>query len=198
MTQFAAQLNGEWFGVLVAIIAGIALMMAVNTAFVAASELLEKVGHRYRLHWLIKTNRRQSLHRIHLLNAAFFSVIIFLTEGSQEILAQMYALSLVASFCINIGSLLIYRYFTGTKEIREYHTSRVGTLLVFLVLVGCFLYLAAVRPYGVGLWFGSTLFFLLVGFVVASKRAPEKAEIEQTDNPLQMMFALAEAPGNNL
>jgi len=194
MTQFAAQLNGVWFGVAVAVIAGIALMMAVNTSFVAASELMEKVGHRYRFNWLIRTNRRQSLYRIHLLNAAFFSVLILITEGSQEILAQMYALSLVASFCINIGSLLIYRYFTGTKEIREFHTSRVGTLVLFLVLAGCFFYLAVVRPYGVGLWFGATVFFLLLGLVVARKRAPERADIEQTDNPLQMVFALADTP----
>jgi amino acid transporter len=198
MTQFAAQVNGQWFGVLVAVIAGVALMMAVNTAFVASSELLEKIGRRYRVHWLIKTNRRQSLFRIHILNGSFFSALIFITEGSQAVLAQMYALSLVASFCINIGSLLIYRYFTGTKEIREYHTSRLGTLLIFLVLVGCFLYLAFVRPYGVGLWLGATAFFLLVGLLVASKRAPEKAEIEQTDNPLQMVFTLAEASGDHL
>ena len=72
------------------------------------------------------TNRRQSLYRIHILNASFYSAIILITGGSQKILAEMYALGLVASFTINMGSLLIYRYFTGTKEIRAYHTSRVG------------------------------------------------------------------------
>jgi amino acid transporter len=198
MTQFAAQLNGQWFGVLVAVIAGIALMMAVNTSFVAASELLEKVGHRYRFEWLTRTNKRQSLYRLHILSATFFTILIFVTEGSQEILAQMYALSLVASFCINIGSLLIYRYFTGTKEIREFHTSRIGTLLVFMTLVGAFIYLAFVRPFGVGLWFGATIFFLVLGLLVSRKRAPERAEIEQTDNPLQMVFALGEAAGENI
>jgi amino acid transporter len=198
MTQFAAQLNGVGFGVMVAVIAGIALMMAVNTAFVAASELLEKVSHRYQFHWLVRTNRRQSLYRIHLLSALFFTLLVFVTEGSQTILAEMYALSLVASFCINIGSLLIYRYFTGTKEIREYHTSRLGTLLVFLILLACFAYLAVVRPFGVGLWFGATTVFLLLGFLVAKKRAPEKAEIEQTDNPLTMVFALAESSADQI
>ncbi len=28
----------------------------------------------------------------------------------------MYALGLVASFCINMGSLILYRYFKGTAE----------------------------------------------------------------------------------
>lgn len=198
ITQFAASLNGVGFGLAVAVIAGLALMMAVNTAFVAACELLERVGHRYRFLWLLKSNRRDSLARIHILNASFFSVIILVTEGSQQVLAQMYALSLVASFSINIGSLLIYRYFTGTKEIRAYNTSRTGTLVLFIILVSCFIYLALSKVYGLGLWFSATVFFLVVGFLVARKRAPERVEIEQTDSPLQMVFALADAPGDSV
>jgi len=198
ITQFAARLNGVAFGVVVAVIASIALGMAVNTAFVAASELLERVAHRYRFEWFLKTNRRQSLVRLHIVNAFLFSTIILVTEGSQEILAQMYALSLVASFTINIGSLLIYRYFTGTKEIRAYHTSRVGTVLIFAMLLSCFGYLAISKPYGVGLWFGATSFFLFVGFFIARKRAPERQVIEATDSPLQMVFALADTQGDNL
>ncbi|HET6274123.1 MAG TPA: amino acid permease [Bacteroidota bacterium] len=198
ITQFAARLNGVPFGVVVAVIASIALVMAVNTAFVAASELLERVAHRYRFEWFLKTNRRQSLVRLHIVNALLFSTIILVTEGSQEILAQMYALSLVASFTINIGSLLIYRYFTGTKEIRAYHTSRVGTVFIFIILLSCFAYLAISKPYGVGLWSGATVFFLFVGLFIARKRAPERQVIEATDSPLQMVFALADAQGDNL
>jgi len=198
ITQFAAQVNGVGFGVAVAIVASIALTMAVNTAFVAASELMERIGHRYSVDWLLKTNRRQALVRVHIINAAFFSIIILVTEGSQQLLAQMYALSLVASFSISIGSLLIYRYFTGTKEIRAFHTSRVGTLFIFIILSSCFVYLAGTKPFGVGLWLGATVFFLVAGILVARKRAPERVVIEQTDNPLQMIFALVEAPGDNL
>ena len=50
--------------------------------------------------------------------------------------------------CINIGCLLIYRYFQGTREIRAYDASRVGTLALEAVLVGCFVYLALHKPYG--------------------------------------------------
>jgi len=198
ITQFASALNGVPFGVIVGAIASVALIMAVNTAFVASSELMERVAHRYNFHWIIKTNNRQSLYRIHILNAIFYSVIIVMTEGSQRILAEMYALGLVASFTINMGSLLIYRYFTGTKEIRAYNTSRVGTLLLFVLLSGCFVYLSVTKPYGIGLWLGVTVFFLMLGIRVTKQRAPEKVEIEQTDTPLQMVFALAEAPGDSL
>lgn len=195
ITQFATVLNGVPFGLTVGVIASIALIMAVNTAYVASSELLERVAHRYNFHWIVRTNNRQSLYRIHLLSALFFSLIVAITEGSQKILAEMYALGLVASFTINLGSLLIYRYGTGTKEIRAYNTSRLGTLGLFVLLVGCFVYLGMTKPYGIVLWLAATVFFLFVGVRVARKRAPEKVEIEQTDTPLQMIFTLAEAPG---
>lgn len=198
ITQFASMLNGQWFGWLVGAIASIALIMAVNTAYVASSELMERVAHRYDFQWIIKTNRRQSLYRIHLLSAVFFSLVIVLTEGSQKILAEMYALGLVASFSINMGSLLFYRYFRGTNEIRAFNTSRVGTLILFLILFSCFIYLAMTKPYGLGLWAGSTIFFLSVGLIVAQKRAPEKKFIEETDTPLEMILALAEAPGDKI
>ncbi len=198
ITQFASMLNGQWFGWTVGAIASIALIMAVNTAYVASSELLERVAHRYNFHWIIKTNRRQSLYRVHLLSAVFFSIIILITEGSQKILAEMYALGLVASFSINMGSLLFYRYFKGTKEIRAYNTSRFGTLILFVILAGCFTYLAMTKPYGVGLWAGATVFFLSVGLVVARKRRPEKKEIEETDTPMEMILHLAEAPGDKI
>jgi amino acid transporter len=198
ITQFAAQLNGVPFGFLVGGVASIALIMAVNTAFVASSELMERVAHRYNFHWIIKTNDRQSLYRIHILNAMFFSTIILLTEGSQKILAEMYALGLVASFTINMGSLLYYRYFTGTKEIRVYNTSRLGTLVLFVVLLSCFVYLAMSKPYGIALWSVVSVAFLIVGFRVARQRAPENVQVAQTDTPMQLVFALADAPGDSI
>ncbi len=198
ITQFAAVINGIPFAMVVGAIASIALIMAVNTAYVASSELMERVAHRYNFHWIIKTNNRQSLYRVHILSAVFFSIIILLTQGSQKILAEMYALGLVASFTINMGSLLIYRYFTGTKEIRAYNTSRTGTMLIFVLLVGCFVYLGMSKPYGIGLWLTATVFFLLVGVRVARTRAPENIQVAQTDTPLHMIFALAEAPGDHL
>jgi amino acid transporter len=155
--------------------------MAVNTAFVASSELMERVAHRYNFGWIIKTNARQSLYRVHVLSAAFYSLIILLTGGSQKILAEMYALGLVASFTINMGSLLLYRYFTGTKEIRDYHTSRSGTLVMFVILFSCLIFLCVTKPYGLALWLGATVFFMVVGIRVAKHRAPENIQTAMTD-----------------
>jgi len=193
ITHYATVLNGVPFGVAVAVLASLTLIMAVNTAFVASSELLERVAHRYGFSWLIATNRNQSLYRIHLVNASFFSVIIFITSGSQMILADMYALGLIASFCINMGSLLIYRYFMGTKEVRQFNTSRLITLVMFVIFVSCFAFLAWMKPHGTQLWAVVTGFVLAVGLLVARKWAPEIKEIARTDAQMDLILHLAES-----
>ncbi len=198
ITQFATMVGGVPFGYIVGILASVLLMMAVNTAYIASSELMERVAHRYGFHWIIKTNSRQSLYRIHIANGLFYTIIIYLTGGSQNMLAQMYALGLIASFSINIGCLLIYRYSMGTRDSREYNTSRTGTLIIFFVLISCFIYLGYNKPYGTLMWSSVTAVFLLIGLRVARKRAPEIKEIQQTDQPLNMIFHLVESEADNL
>lgn len=193
VTFYASMVNGMPFGVAVAALASFTLMMAVNTAFVASSELLERVAHRYGFQWLIATNRRQSLYRIHLCSATFFSIIIFLTMGSQEELANMYALGLVASFCINMGSLILYRYFKGTTGGMTYYTNRLGTLILWIILVSCFIALAIDKLHATILWAGVTGVMLLLGFLVARKRAPELKQIEKADTEMEMILYLAES-----
>jgi hypothetical protein len=170
-------------------------VMAVNTAYVASSELLERVAHRYDFSWLAATNRRASLYRIHILNAVLYSSIIFLTAGSQKILAEMYAVGLLASFVINIGCLLIYRFFRGTKEIVHYYTSRGVTLILWLLIVGCFGYLAAHRPYGTALWAGVVGVILAAGIPLSRRYGPERKEVRRSDYPMEMLLALGEVDG---
>ncbi|MGC9964120.1 MAG: APC family permease [Syntrophobacteraceae bacterium] len=198
VTYYATLLNGTLFGILVAGLASITLTMAVNTAFVASSELLERVAHRYGYHWLIVTNSRHSLYRVHIVNAVFFSTIIIITSGSQKILADMYAIGLVASFCINMGSLLIYRYFTGTKEVIPYYTSRVGTLILWIILVSCFIFLAIDKPHGTALWAGITAFVLVAGGLLAKKRSPEIVQIGKSDNEMEMILYMSESASPDL
>jgi hypothetical protein len=193
ITHYSSMLNGFPFAVLVAVLASFTLSMAVNTAFVASSELMERVAHRYDFQWLIATNRRQSLYRIHLLSATFFSGIIFLTHGSQSVLADMYALGLLASFCINMGALILYRYFQGTTEATSYSTSRLGTLGLWIILISCFIFLAIEKPHATMLWASVTALVLLCGILVARKRAPEIKQIQQGDNEMQMILHLAQS-----
>jgi amino acid transporter len=193
ITHYASLMNGIPFGVAVAGLASFTLIMAINTAFVASSELMERVAERYRYHWLITTNRRQSLYRIHLLNATFFTVIILITQGSQKILADMYALGLIASFCINMFSLLVYRYFMGTKEVAQFHTSRSITLGIWIIFMSCFFFLASMKPHGTIMWATVTGIVLVAGILVAKKRAPEIKEIVKTDSEMSIILYLAQS-----
>ena len=193
ITYYATLLNGVSFGIIVAALASFTLIMAVNTAFVASSELMERVAERYGFHWFIATNRRQSLYRIHLFNALFFSAIVLITQGSQMILADMYALGLIASFCINMGSLIIYRYLMGTKEVRQFNTSRFITLLMWIIFMSCFFFLASMKPHGTMMWATVTFFVLGAGLWVAKRRGPEVKEIEKADSEMSMVLYLAQA-----
>jgi amino acid transporter len=195
--HFATMLNGQAFGVIVAGLAAFTLIMAVNTAFVASSELLERVAERYRFNWLIAVNRRDSLYRIHLMNATFFSAIILITGAQQALLADMYAIGLLASFCINMGALLIYRYYKGTTEI-QYSTSRLGTLILWIILVSCFAFLAAVKVHGTILWASVTILVLIAGVLVARRRAPEIKAIAKADTVEEMIEYLKEFRGQTV
>ncbi|MBI5586191.1 MAG: amino acid permease [Deltaproteobacteria bacterium] len=193
ITHYATLVNGVPFGIAVASLAGFTLIMAVNTAFVASSELIERIAQRYGFFWLIKTNRRNALYRIHLINAALFSAIIFITSGSQMILADMYAIGLVASFCINLGALIIYRYLKGTKEVIAYNTSRLGTLIIWVIMISCFIFLAIDKPYGTTLWASVTGGVLLAGIWIARRRSPELRELAKADNEMAMILYLSES-----
>jgi len=193
ITYYATLLNGVPFGIAVGALASLTLTMAVNTAFVASSELMERVAHRYGFHWFIALNRRHSLYRIHLASAMFFSIIILLTMGSQEELANMYALGLVASFCINMGSLIIYRYFMGTAEGMTYHTSRLGTLVLFIILVSCFIFLAVDKSHATMLWATVTTVVLVAGIMIAKRRSPEIVQRVQAESEMEMILYLAES-----
>lgn len=196
ITHFGKVLNGPWFGAAVGALASFTLTMAVNTAYVASAELVERVAHRYGFDWMIQHNKRGALYRIHLLNAALYTVVIVITAGSQKILAEMYAVGLVASFVINAGSLLIYRYRSGklheANEKEEYHKSRLGTLILFLLLFSCLIYLAIEKPYGLAMWSTFTVVCLIIGLKVARKREPEIAQRAQSDTPMEMVLYLAE------
>ncbi|HZP43853.1 MAG TPA: APC family permease [Candidatus Binatia bacterium] len=196
ITHWAAVVGNPVFGMVVGLFGSLILVMAVNTAYVASSELLERVAHRYRFDWLVALNRRASLYRIHVLNGASYTAIIVLTAGRQDILADMYAIGLMASFCINVGCLLIYRYFQGTKEIRGgYATSRAGTLLLEAILLACFFYLAWHKPKGIELWLGVVTVLLAAGIPFSRRYGPEVKEIRRSDYPMEMLLALGETDG---
>lgn len=195
---YAGKLNGEWFGVAMSLVAAITLIMAINTAYVASAELIERLALRYNFHWVVKTNRWDSLYVIHIANAIFYTTIIMLVGGMVGRLAEMYALGLVASFVINMGALLIYRYQKGKKEAREYTTSRLGTFIIFALLLSCFVYLASTHLHGMMLWAVATGISLLIGILVARKRSPEIVQAARGDSSMDLIMYLANNDQKNV
>jgi hypothetical protein len=96
---------------------------------------------------------------------------------------------------INVGCLLVYRFFQGTKEIRDYYTSRIGTLLLWLLLVACFFYLAAHKPHGTEMWATVVTLILLIGIPFSRRYGPEVKEKRRSDLPMEMLLGLGEADG---
>ncbi len=188
----AGIVNGHTFAVIVGILASVTLIMAVNTAMVASAELMEKVCERYNYLPLMKLNKRHSLYRIHILNAIFYTVILFITAGKQAALAEMYAVGLVASFCINTAGLIKYRYSEGSEKI-EYRTSRIGSIIIFVILFSALVYIMLHRPYGTAMWATITLAFVIGGIKIAKTRSPQIVRQRSTRTPLDIVFAIAES-----
>lgn len=198
ITHFATMIHGPTFGLALTVVAVMTLLMAMNTAYVASSELIERVALRYGFAWVIKPNRFASLYRIHIANGVFFSLIIFFTQGQQMQLAAMYAIGLIASFLISLGSLLIYRYSKGTQEVRAFNVSRTGTLVFFIIILSAFLFLSYHKPAGFFLWLGTAALSLLIGIYGTKRRAPEVIQLAKGENPMDIVFYIVESQENDV
>lgn len=188
---FASLVNGSFFGLIVSVLASITLIMAVNTAMVASSELIEKISEKYNYQWIISVNKHQSLYKIHIINAIFYSIILFITKGNQAILAEMYAIGLVASFVINMIALLKFRFSYGKSNYSAYR-SKSGTIVLIFILLSTFLYLAIHRPYGTLLWFIISSIVLTLGIKISKTRAPEISRRKMSNTPMDLIFRIVE------
>ncbi len=91
-----------------------------------------------------------------------------------------------------MGSLILYRYFKGTEDMK-YFTSRVGTIILWVILISCFGFLAYDKHHATLLWAVVTTLVLGGGVWVARKRAPEQKHIAQADTEMDMILRLAES-----
>jgi hypothetical protein len=86
----------------------------------------------------------------------------------------------------------------GTKEIIDFYTSRLVTLMIWLILVSCFVFLAWMKPHGTELWAIITALVLTAGFLVAKKKAPEIKVIAETDSQMDVVASLAESSEHDI
>jgi hypothetical protein len=92
-----------------------------------------------------------------------------------------------------MGALVYYRYSRGSEEIPDYHTSRTGTFIIFLLLLACFGFIAYHKWQGFLLWAIVVTIFQIIGFRVAKRRAPEIEQFRKTDSPMDLIFRIAES-----
>jgi hypothetical protein len=116
--------------------------------------------------------------------------MIYVTSGSQEALAKIYAVALIAVFSLDMISLFIYKYKKGTVG-RTYNTSRTGTLVLLILLISLFIYISVSRPEGFILWLGVTLLFFVAGIQISKHRAPEIKHRRASKSPMDVVFAIA-------
>ena len=75
----------------------------------------------------------------------------------------------------------------------EYHTSRFGTLILWIILVSCFGFLAVAKLRGTVLWAGVSILVLIIGLLVSRRYAPEIKEIAKGDITADMIAYLVES-----
>ncbi len=73
-----------------------------------------------------------------------------------------------------------------------------GTLILWVILVSCFIFLAIDKPHGTMLWASVTALVLLGGILVARKRGPELKELGLTDTHMDLVLYLAESESKDL
>ncbi|MBI5572499.1 MAG: hypothetical protein HY914_21325, partial [Desulfomonile tiedjei] len=70
---------------------------------------------------------------------------------------------------------------------------RFGTVILFVVFLSCFMFLAWHKPHGTELWAVVTGLVLAGGFVLARTRSPEIKALAESDSHMDMILALAES-----
>jgi hypothetical protein len=63
------------------------------------------------------------------------------------------------------------------------------------MLIACFVYLAAHRPYGTGLWSVAVTVLLAAAMPLSRRYGPEVKEARRSDYPMEMLLALGEVDG---
>ena len=101
--------GGQWFATLVAIDATLVLSGAVLTSYVGVTGLMRRmVLDRCLPQWLLKTNRRGSMHRIIL---GFFAIsvsVLWITGGHVPELAGVYTISFLSVMVLfGVGNILL-------------------------------------------------------------------------------------------
>lgn len=180
MPTLAHTLGGTPFALLIIAVACATLAFAINTAMVASTELLGVIAEKFSIAWLVRSGRYGTHSKIIIFMAIFFSLVVVITNGDQSIVADMYAIGLVATFVLNLAALLVFRFTQGFSHIKEYKSNFTINIVLFAIFSSVFIYLLMHKQNGAMLWVASSALMLFLGLVVTKLfRDPELAQQEQ-------------------
>ncbi len=182
ITYYAKLAGNNIMAIAVVILASLTLAFAVNTALVGATELISTMADKHKAYWISTLNRFNAHYRIIIFMSVFFSFIVLITQGNQDIVADMYAIGLIATFVINTGTIVLYKVIKGNAQTKEYKTGIFRNLILFIIFLSTFIYVVIHKPYGTAMWTAVVLFFIIAGSIVTRiKTTEEEEKIAQID-----------------
>ncbi|PTQ54213.1 MAG: Amino acid permease [Hydrogenibacillus schlegelii] len=199
VATYALEVGGAPMAVAMILAAALALAFAMNTAFVGGTELITVIAERYGLAALLRTNRFGVHHRIILFLAGAFTVLILITAGSANLIADMFAIGLLASFVLNLLGLVTFRITEGYARMRRYRTSLAKNLFLIVAFFAAFVYVASSKPHGTALWAAAAASLVALGAAAARWWADPDARYERRYQTVdELLSALAARPAGRL
>jgi amino acid transporter len=190
------KIGGKIFGSIIGILAAAVLIIVINYSFNSFNDLLEKVAKKFNFSWFLKSNYHKSYFRIHLISGVSCSLIIILANANQFYLSELLALAILSNLTIIMTCLMVYRYFRGTEQISLFNTSRFGTAIFFVVLIGCMMYLILDKIIVSGIWILFVSLLFIIGSKFVKKHPADLKARKKYDNPMELIFYLSEIKGD--
>lgn len=189
---YAMNMMGDMFGLMLGIVAFVLLSIVIKICFNNIADAMNVVAKKINFFWLNKLNKRSSYYRIHILTASIASFIVIVLESSQKQLAEMLAFGILINIAFILFTLLVYRYFKGSKEINIFNTSKAGTIFLFVIVFCCVLYLFVEKVTLTFLWIMVTALIFFILYEIFKRETKPSIEKKNLDNPMDLIFYLSE------
>ena len=195
ITYYSQLVGTNIMAIAVVILASLTLAFAVNTALVGATELISTMADNHKAYWISKENRFHAHYRIIIFMSIFFSFIVLITQGNQDIVADMYAIGLIATFVINTGTIILYKIVRGSAQTKEYRTGILRNIILFTIFLSTFIYIVIHKPYGTAMWTFVVAFFIIAGNIITRiKTTEEEEKIAQIDKYADVVDYIGKLP----
>lgn len=139
-TMSVSPVFGHWFGIIVAVVVGLLLLSAVNTAINALIGVMYMMGADGEMPKPLTKLNRHGVPLYPLMIAAGLPVVVLMLTSNFESLMHLYAIGVVGAIAVNLGSC------AANWQLPMKLSERVVMAATFLVLFAVELTLAKTKP----------------------------------------------------